>query len=347
MKQVFAALTIFIFTSLAFTQERSEDSTGLKDIVQSFLGLNQPKLGFMAQFAGEVSDNGHYTVSAFTIRNLRMYFTGSAGEHFKYFFQGSLNGGFEMLDLKLSYIFDDHLRIDGGRFKTPFGVEYLVNDAKLFFVKRSTVASTIGTFRQYGMQAQGSLLDKRIILTAGAFNSEYSYPKRVSLFIGKAHTIPIMSGEVIPDFQFEAGGSIVYTRNESGLYHFIFYRNNHILFSTDAKLTYDRYWIGGEYFAATSNRHLTLDGFYIDAGGTINSEFEVIGRFDWSGKYLKDVYLNHIRQYISIYDIRRKYLIGVNYYPLNHIKLQLDYERDYTLKMNSAWLNCQYAINYE
>mgnify|MGYP001281055866 CR=1 FL=1 len=102
MKQVFAVLTIFIFTSLVFTQERSEDSTGLKDIVQSFLGLNQPKLGFMAQFATEISDNGQNTTSAFTIRNLRLYFTGSVGEHSKYFFQGNLNDYLTMLDMKLS-----------------------------------------------------------------------------------------------------------------------------------------------------------------------------------------------------------------------------------------------------
>ena len=347
MKQVFAALTIFIFTSLAFTQERSEDSTGLKDIVQSFLGLNQPKLGFMAQFAGEISDDGHNTTSAFTIRNLRMYFSGSAGEHFKYFFQGSLNQYFEMLDLKLSYIFDDHLRIDGGRFKTPFGVEYLVNDAKLLFVKRSTVASTIGTFRKYGMQIQGSLLEKRITLTAGAFNGGYYSPKKISLFIGKAHTIPIKFGEVIPDFQLEAGGSIAYTRNEDGLTPYIFYRNNHILFSANTKLTYDQYWIEGEYFAATSNRTKTQDGFYIDLGGKIDSEWEVIGRFDWSAKYIQKVWPYYSNSLIQIQDISRKYMIGVNYYPLNHIKLQLDYERDYTLKVNSGWLNCQYAINFE
>jgi hypothetical protein len=347
MKRIIIILTMGLFAIFASAQDRSEDSTGLKDIVQSFLGMNQPKLGFMAQFAGEVSDNGHYTTSAFTIRNLRMYFTGSVGEHFKYFFQGSLNQSFEMLDLKLSYIFDEHLRIDGGRFKTPFGVEYLVNDAKLLFVKRSTVASTIGTFRKYGVQTQSSLLDKRVTLTAGAFNGENSYPKKVSLFIGKVHTIPIKFGEVMPDFQFEAGGSIVYTSKYADLPSFIFYKNSHILLSSDAKLIYDKYWLEGEYFAATSNRTKTIDGFYFDAGGKIISELEVIARFDWSAKYLKLAYENYTWQWIYTKDISRKYLIGVNYFPLNHVKLQLDYERDYTLKINSAWVNCQYAINFE
>jgi len=347
MKRIIIILTICIFVTFTFAQERGEDSTGLKDVVQSFLGLNQPKLGFMAQFAGEVSDDGHNTTSAFTIRNLRMYFTGSVGEHFKYFFQGSLNQSFEMLDLKLSYIFDEHLRIDGGKFKTPFGVEYLVNDAKLLFVKRSTVASNIGTFRKYGVQAQGSFLDKRVTLTAGAFNGENSYPKKISLFIGKVHTIPIKSDEVIHDLQFEAGGSVVYTDKYTDLPSFIFYRNNHILLSSDAKLIYDNYWLEGEYFAATSNRNKTMDGFYFDAGGKINSELEVIARFDWSARYLKLAYENYAWQWIPTKDISRKYLIGVNYFPLNHVKLQLDYERDYTLKINSAWLNCQYAINFE
>ena len=346
MKRIIVTLTICIFATFASAQEQSEDSTGLKDVVQSFLGLNQPKLGFMAQFAGEVSDDGHNTTSAFTIRNLRMYFSGSVGEHFKYFFHGSLNQNFEMLDLKLSYVFDENFRVDGGRFKTPFGVEYITNDVRLPFIKRSSVGLTIGTYRKYGVQFQGSLIDKRITATVGAFNGEYSSPKKISLLIAKVHTIPILENELLPDFQLEGGGSIAYSNKPNDL-PFIFYRNDHILFSADTKLKYNRYWISGEYFAATSNRHLTLDGFYLDAGATINSEFEVIGRFDWSAKYLKSVYQNYRWQYIYTNDISRKYLIGMNYYPLNHVKLQLDYERDYTLKINSAWLNCQYAINFE
>jgi hypothetical protein len=347
MKRVFVGLMIFIFASLSFAQEANEDSTALKDAVQSFLGLNQPKLGFMAQFAGEFSDDGHNTASAFTIRNLRMYFTGSLGEHFKYFFQGNLNQYFEMLDLKLSYILNDHLRIDGGRFKTPFGEEYLVNDARLLFVKRSTVASTLGTFRKYGVQAQGSFIDNRIIVTAGAFNGDYTY-KKISLFIGKIHTIPIESGELLPDVRFELNGGIAYTRQESDLpSSLIFYRNDHILFSTGSKLTYGDYWTSGEYYNATSNRNRTMDGFYVDLGSKIYPGWEVIGRFDWFCNYLKEVYQDGDWQYVPTKNISRRYLAGVNYYPIDHIKLQLDYERNYTSKINSAWLNCQYAINFE
>jgi phosphate-selective porin len=82
-------------------------------------------------------------------------------------------------------------------------------------------------------------------------------------------------------------------------------------------------------------------------GSRINNQWEVTGRFDWSANYYKEVYMNPLWQYIFTRDITRKYLLGVNYYPIDHIKLQLDYERDYTHKANSAWLNCQYAINFE
>jgi len=40
-------------------------------------------------------------------------------------------------------------------------------------------------------------------------------------------------------------------------------------------------------------------------------------------------------------------MAGVNYFPLKDLKLQIDYERDQTLKTNSGWLNCQYAVNFE
>jgi hypothetical protein len=347
MKRVFIALIMFIFTSLSFAQEINADSGSVSDAVQSLFRLNQPKLGFMAQFAGEVTDNGQTTTSAFTIRNLRMYFTGSVGEHFKYFFQGSLNKYFEMLDLKLSYILNEHLRIDGGRFKTGFGEEYLVNDAKLLFIKRSTAASTIGTFRKYGVQVQGSLFDKRLTLTGGAFNGEYSIPKKVSLFIGKAKVVPIMAGEIAPEFQWEASGSIAYSNNWGDLQYFPF-RRYMILTAASTKFTYDTYWVSGEYYAPISDvsgRHRLMEGFYFDIGKSINDTWDIMGRFDWYANYYKQVIQNNKYQYVT--SISRCYLIGVNCYPINCVKLQLDYERNYTLKINSAWLNCQYAINFE
>jgi len=343
MQRVFFALVIF--TTISFAQESNEDTTGLKDAVQSFLGLNQPKLGFMAQFAGEVYDHNHYTSSTFTIRNLRMYFTGSVGEHFKFLFQGDLNGSYQMLDLKLSYILNEHLRIDGGRFKTPFGEEYLVNDAKLLFVNRSMAASNIGTFRKYGLQVQSSLLEKRLTIAAGAFNGENTYPKKISLFIGKVKTIPITFGDILPDLQIEAGGSVAYTNKEYDLpSYFTFVRNNHILYNASTKLIYHKYWFGSEYYVTTSNRVGSQEGIYVDLGGAISASWEVVGRFDWFA-YRHDVYHDSTSQ--SILSISRNYLIGINYYPINYIKLQLDFERDYTNKINWAWLNFQYAINFE
>lgn len=340
-------LFILTVTCFSFAQETETDSTSLKDVVKTFLGLDQPKIGFIGQVAGEISDNGKNTTSAFTIRNIRLYLSGTAGEHFAYVFQGDMNGSYFLLDLKFSYIFDEHFRIDGGKFKTPFGMEYPRNDAKLLFVKHSTAASTIGTFRKYGAQVQSSWLDKRVVLTAGAFNGDYSVPKKVSLFVGKAHTIPIKSGEVLTDFQLETGGSIAYTENEDDLTSYTYFKNNHILSAINLKMKYDSYWIEGEYFAATSNRNRTQDGFYIDAVGQIGTDWEIAGRFDWSAKYHKMVYQNNILQWILSTEISRKYLVGINYYPLSHVKLQLDYERDQTLKINSGWLNCQYAVNFE
>jgi len=330
---IFLGMMVFLRSGI-YSQEK--DSTGFADAINSLLGSNQPKLGFMSQFAAEVKDNGKNTTSEFTIRNLRMYFTGSAGANFSYYFQGNLNGTFSLLDLKLMYKIDDHFRIDAGRLKTPFSTEYLRNDARLLFVNRSNVVNTIGPFRQLGVQVNGSFWDEKILFTAGAYNGDNSSKKNISLFIGRALITPVKKDENDHAMQVDIGGSMAYTKQEDDFSTLPFYGRNHILLGGYTRATFEDYWVESEYLTSNSNNLKTREGFYIDVGRKIRSNLEIVGRFDWFAQYPQ-----------WAYDISRKYIAGVNYYPWKEIKVQFNYERNQTLKVNAGYLNFQYAINFE
>lgn len=325
---------IIIFSSGVYSQEN--DSTSFVNVINSLLGRNQPKLGFMSQFAAEVKDNGNNTTSEFTIRNLRMYLTGSAGENFSYFFQGTLNGTFSLLDLKLIYKLDDHFRIDAGRLKAPYSVEYLRNDVRLSFTSRSTVASTIGPFRQLGVQLNGSYLENKIQFTGGVFNGDNGVKKNISLFVGRVLLTPIKKDENDHAMQFEIGGSTAYTIQEDDFTSLPFYGRNHLLLGGYTRFSFKDYWLEGEYLNSNSDNLKTREGFYVDLGKKFCSDWELIGRFDWFAKYPQ-----------WMYQISRKYIGGINYYPLKEIKIQFNYERDQTNKINAGYLNFQYAVNFE
>ncbi|MBI5476741.1 MAG: hypothetical protein HY964_08415 [Ignavibacteriales bacterium] len=325
---------ILILWNGAYSQD--EDSTNFVNVINSLLGRNQPKLGFMSQFAAELKNDGKNTTSEFTIRNLRLYFTGSATDNFSYYFQGNLNGTFSLLDLKLMYKLNDHFRIDAGRLKTPYSVEYLRSDARLIFVNRSTAANNINPFRQLGAQVNGSFVDKKILFTAGVFNGDNILKKNISLFVGRILFTPIKKEENEMGLQLELGGSTAYTKEEDDFSSLPFYGKNHNLNGLYSRIIFKDFWFEGEYLNAVSNSQKTREGFALDIGRKINTEIEAAVRFDWYAKYPK-----------WIYDISRKYIAELNYYPFKEIKLQLNYERDQTLEVNAGYLNFQYAINFE
>lgn len=335
MKRLIMILAgMLIFPAALYPQEF--DSTDFVDRIKSFFGKNQPRLGFMSQFAAELRDDRTGTSSEFTIRNLRLYVTGSSGDDFSYYFQGNLNGTFSLLDLKLMYRLGDHFRVDAGRLKTPYSSEYLRNDARLSFVSRSTAAMTIGPFRQYGVQLNGSFAGRKIQFTTGIFNGDDPVKKKISLFVGRILLTPVMKEENSRGFQVEAGGSMAYSGEYDDLSALPYYGKNHILMGGYARILFGDFWLEGEYLNSNSNKLKTREGFYADVGKKFGSDFEVMGRIDWFAKY---------PSWLS--RISRKYVAGVNYYPARDLKLQFNYERDKTYEVNSAYLNFQYAVNFE
>lgn len=339
----YLCITFFLLIPLELIgQESKGDSISFSEAINSFLGLNRPKLGFMSQFATELSDNGVETRTEFTMRNLRFYFTGKSGDKFSYFFQGNINGKYEFLDLRLTYNISKIFRVDFGRLKTPFGTEFLKNDARLLFITRSMNALLIGPLRQYGVQLNSSLFEKRVQLTAGIFNGSESRPQKISLVVGKINLVPILEKINGSQLELNIGGSSAYTKKKEDLPNYVYIDNYHLLYGTHARLSYGSYWLEGEYNAASSNNKKTIEGFACDLGRKFGKKWEAAVRFDWIERYSVLYY-----DIVNI-PVQRKFLIGVNWYPLDNIKIQFDLEKNETTKdINTFYLNFQYAINYE
>jgi Phosphate-selective porin O and P len=337
-----SVLTFILLAVPLYAQQNDRDSSSLVDAVSTFLGFNQPKLGFMSQLAVEVSDNESDTRSEFTLRNLRFYFTGKAGDKFSYYFQGNINGKYEFLDLRLSYQLSKVFRIDGGRLKTPFGIEYLRNDARLMFVHRSMTALNIGPLRQYGAQLQTYLFNKRIHLTTGVFNGGIEETPKISLAVGRINTIPIQGNIGGSNLQIELGGSAAYTGREADFPNYIFIEKNHLLYGLHSRMTYGSLWLEGEYDAASSDNKKTLEGFYCDLGYRFGEKLEAAARLDWMERY------SVLYSSIMSKDVIRKYIVGANWYPIDNIKVQFNFEREEGItNIHTGYINVQYAINYE
>lgn len=338
----FSVLICILIALPLYGQEEERDTTSLTDAVSTFFGFNQPKLGFMSQLAAEISDNESDTRSEFALRNLRFYFTGSAGNKFSYFFQSNINGKYEFLDLRMSYQLSQVFRIDGGHLKTPFGTEFLRNDARLMFVHRSMTGLNIGPLRKYGVQLQTSLFDKRIHLTTGVFNGEKEGTPKISLAVGKINTVPIRENIGGSDLQIELGSSAAFTKRETDFPNYIFIEKNHFLYGLHTRMTFGSFWFESEYDAASSDNQKTIEGLYCDFGYKFGEKLEAAVRFDWMERY------SVLYSSIMNRDILRKYMIGANWYPIDNIKIQFNFEREEgILNIHTGYINVQYAINYE
>lgn len=327
----------------AHAQESARDTASLADAVEAFLGKNQPKIGLLAQFGADATNDGGRTKSHFSIRNLRLYLSGSFEEKFFYVFQGDVNGGYQLLDLKFVYLLNDNIRIAGGQFKAPFGYEYLKNEANLLFVNRSSAVRTIGAFRQLGVQIQVTSFEKRLSATLGLFNGQGTgagaFDNKISLLVGNLRGIPIKVGQGGSQFQIDVGGSIAYSRDQEDLPGVSFIKNDKFLLGVNARVAYGDFWSEAEYLMSGSNRTKTAEGFYADLAHRFNSHLEIATRFERTNFYPSPGSAGQIAD--------RKYLFGINWYTGKLIKIQFDYERSQINRINSGFLNIQYAVNHE
>ena len=209
------------------------------------------------------------------------------------------------------------------------------------FVHRSQTALNIGPLRQYGVQLQTFLLDKRIHLTTGIFNGGTEETPKISLAVGKINTTPVLGDIGGTDIRIDLGGSAAYTQKEADFPNYIFIEKNHFLYGLHTSMMYGALWLESEYDAASSDNQKTIEGFYCDLGFKISRKWEAAGvSTGWSA-------IRSISPIMSR-DILRKYMAGANWYPIDRIKIQFNLEREEGITdIHTGYINVQYAINYE
>jgi phosphate-selective porin OprO and OprP len=109
--------------------------------------------------------------NTFFVRRVRPYLQGTVAKHFDYNLVLDFAGGSQgvVLDANVTANILPEFKIQAGRFKTPFGLEYLQSDPVTAFIERG-FPTQLAPGRDAGVQVLGELLGGRLTYQVGFFN---------------------------------------------------------------------------------------------------------------------------------------------------------------------------------
>ncbi|TAK51316.1 MAG: hypothetical protein EPO24_16025 [Bacteroidetes bacterium] len=336
-------LSLFIILCLFFVPcySQDEDSSSVSDVVTSLFRTEQPKIGLLAQMSGYIIDRGTTLEINGVGNKFRLFLTGSFARKFTYIIQGDFLEEYHLLDLKFSYIYREYLTIDFGRFKAPFGKEFLIKDENLLFIDRSRVASKVGPNRQDGIQLRGKFFDGHVTYRTGVFGGEGTLFKsqKISLYSGRITA----SMNTSDDVMLAVGYSTAYSEDPMDVFAAGFSSgysgDTRRFWGTDARIEFGPYWVEGEYLTLSGGSYFLPEGAYIDVGKNFGSTFSVAARLDW---FQEQVYFLSRPEELRI---DRSYLIGLNWYPEPGLKFMLDFQHYPDSRVSVVTLLFSYAVN--
>jgi hypothetical protein len=347
---VVCLLVGILFTCSLSAQDNNADSATVASIVSTLLGSGGPQVGFLGQFDAQINNTSGSTNSYYSFHLIRAYLFGNAGEKFKYSFQGDFTNAFTLMDLKLSYLYSDNLRLDFGQFKAPFGNEFMRHDANLTFVNRSTVACGLGTFRQQGVQVKYSSGDKRLAFAGGYFGGSgiNTHDNLISLWSGKLTVVPF-DGEISDTkVKLEVSGSSAYSHDVNDFSSLLkntfapaLSQQRVLLLGSNARLTAGNTAIEFEGINALCDDIAAYGGMALDVIQRVNPEWEIAARYDRFGYYT--IVTSSVPSVAAI----TNYVFGVNWYPIHHTKFMADFTQLENSNLKSFIVQFQYAINHE
>ncbi len=145
-------------------------SSANSNFVASLHGIIQvDSRTFFADGGGTLGKN------TFLLRRARPIFTGTVFHDFDFNFTPDFGGsGVVIYDAYLNYHYNPAFQIEGGRFKSPVGLEALRTDSWLDFNERSLVTDLVPN-RDIGFELHGYLFSGRASYAAGIFNGVPDY----------------------------------------------------------------------------------------------------------------------------------------------------------------------------
>lgn len=168
--------------------ETEEEKSRAKETPSIVIGNNGLSVGsadsnFVFQLHGQVQvdsrtffhdlDNHGKSINGvdgFLLRRARPIFSGTVYKDFDFLFVPDFAGSTpQIFDAYVNYRYAPWLQVRGGKFKTPFGLEQLQNDAYILFNERS-LATDLVPNRDVGFQLWGDVSDGRLSYALGIFN---------------------------------------------------------------------------------------------------------------------------------------------------------------------------------
>ena len=322
-------------------------STAGKELTLNLGGLLQAQMDAGDQGDARFPDKN----TRFYLRRARLNATGKFQEDFEFKIELDLAGSLgktsglraQMTD---GYIFWNHykgLGVRVGQFKSPFGFEQLYADPRLFTLERTLVNDRLTLGRQIGAQVEGSLLDKHLAYSLGAFNgtganNNFNDNNKLA-WVGRLAATPWRGGDKQNPASWSVGGD-AFTSDDVALSQpsdFGFdstpttadrdnlFTGKHKGWGLDSQLQLGRFDVWGEYlrarFEPVSRRPrptLESDGWYAQAGWfAIPKKLQLVAKYDTFDPN-RD----------AVDDDTNTVTLGVNYLVRgDDIKLQADYLR--------------------
>ncbi len=141
--------------------------------------IKSPDESFKLKIGGLVQADGRFfqdnqkdnsTTDTFTVRRARLIFSGTVGKNFDYYLMPDFGSGASTLvDGYGEFKFDPTLKLRGGKFKAPLGLERLQSDAVSNFVEVGLTSNLLPN-REVGFQLGGDLFGDSVNYAAGIFN---------------------------------------------------------------------------------------------------------------------------------------------------------------------------------
>ena len=259
--------------------------------------------------------------NGFEIWDARANVGGNIGLIFDYWIEGAFEtqsfdtgtfggeqGGFTLLDAKLTIPIIPELEVSVGQFKTPFSREFLLYKADIQFVERSQVVLALAPGRQLGLQVAGSALGTRLWYGAGMFNGNgrtLSNDNNSFLWMGRVRYNTVGDIEFYEDLVIQVGANAAFS-NDSAVdvalagdlgpppIDAASYEGDRFLWGFDAALSYRGFFVNGEYIQGrfspsqlqgdvvlpTDPETTVAQGYYIEGGYSLWGAIEGVFRYD-------------------------------------------------------------------
>ncbi len=128
------------------------------------------QLGTLLQVVAQPAGPLPGAAGRFRIANARLGAEGQPSPRLSYELEADFADGFELLDARISYRLLPPLRLDAGRFKTPFSFSALTSTAETPFVQRPRVVNALRLGRQTGLAFRYRPRSAPVVLRGGVFN---------------------------------------------------------------------------------------------------------------------------------------------------------------------------------